>query len=201
MSSGPQDTLRLLERLREGDAAAMGDLLPIVYDELHRLAHRVLGEHRPGQTLQTTALVHEAYLKLVGSTDLQFEGRSHFFGVAAKAMRSVVVDHFRARQAAKRKAETPVVALDEGEVASGGGGAGVVNVLALDEALKRLEAFDERKSRVVELRFFAGFTVPQTAEVMGLSRATVEREWRMAKAWLHRELNGGEREGEAAENA
>ncbi len=179
----------LLQAAHEGDVAALNAVFASVYEELHRLAHRVRGG-RAGETLGTTALVHEAYLKLVPSADQTWQGRAHFFSVAARAMRQVLVDAARHRDAQKRGGGGLLVTLgDQAHTRS----VGADELLALDEALRRLGALDERRVRIVEHRFFAGLTTAETAEVLGISVPTVEREWRAAKAWLSRELT--EQEG------
>lgn len=182
--NGPEQTevSRLLLRWREGDAAALERLLPLVYDELHAIARRHMRGERPDHTLQTTGLIHEAYLRLCGA-DVTWKGRVHFLAVAAQTMRRVLVDHARARGRAKRGGGDAAVTLDD--VAAP---ARPDDVLALDEALARLSALDERKARVVELHYFGGLTYDETAAAVGISAATVDRELRLAKAWLHREL-------------
>jgi RNA polymerase sigma-70 factor (ECF subfamily) len=175
---------KLLLSWRDGDTSALDRLIPLVYDQLHALAQRHLRGERPEHTLQTTALIHEAYLRLVGA-DVAWEGRSHFMAVAAQTMRRILVDHARAKQRQKRGAGAERVDLDRIAVASPEAGAELV---ALDEALERLATFDERKARAVDLHYFGGFSYDETAEVLGISPATVHRELRLAKAWLYREL-------------
>jgi RNA polymerase sigma factor (TIGR02999 family) len=177
----------LLQAWASGDQAALDELLPLVYEELRRQARRYMRAQPAGHTLQTTALVHEAYLRLVGQSSVEWQGRAHFFGVAAKAMRSVLVDHARARGAAKRGGSVRAITLDDA-----GGVAGPqasVDVLALDEALGRLTELDPRKSRLVELRYFGGLGIEEAAAVLGVSPATVKRDWTTARAWLRRELS------------
>jgi RNA polymerase sigma factor (TIGR02999 family) len=188
MATPAHEVTRILQAASLGDKVAADRLLPLVYDELRALAAGVLRGQRKGHTLEPTALVHEAYLKLVDQT-APWEGRSHFFGVAAKAMRSILVDHARARKAEKRGGARERVPLD----------AAVVwfeerslDLLALDEALERLAALDPAAARLVELRFFAGLTIEETARTLGVSTATVERDWALTRAWLHRELTKGE---------
>jgi RNA polymerase sigma factor (TIGR02999 family) len=177
---------QLLRNWSQGDETALERLLPLVYDELHGQAARLMRLQAPGHTLQTTALVHEAYLRLVDQESVPSESRSHFFGVAAKAMRCILVDHARAQRAAKRGGAAARLPLEHaGEIA---GPAPGVDVLALDEALSRLAELDPRKSRLVELRYFAGLSVEEVAAALGLSLATVKREWALARAWLKREL-------------
>jgi len=175
----------LLADWSEGDQEALNKLIPLVYDELHKLASRYLRRERPDHTLQTTAVVHEAYLKLVNQRDANFENRLHFFAVAAQIMRRILVDYARRHHASKRGGDLYKLSLDEALVTSEEKGA---DLLALDEALERLAAIDERQSRVVELRVFAGLTLEETAQALNISPSTVRREWSMAKAWLHKEI-------------
>jgi RNA polymerase sigma-70 factor (ECF subfamily) len=170
---------------REGNAKALESLLPLVYDELHRQAVRVFSRERAGHTLQPTALVNEVYLRLVGQHEVNWRNRAQFFAIAAQMMRRILVSHARARRAQKRGGGETRVTLDEAVAAAPQGD---VNLLALDEALSRLEAIDAEKSRMVELRFFSGLSVEETAEVMGVSPRTIDRQWQTAKAWLHREI-------------
>ena len=182
------DVTSLLVAWSEGDEAALALLVPRIYAELHRLAHHHMRAERSGRTLQTTALVNEAYLRLVDTRRIRWESRAHFLGVAAQAMRRVLVDAARARGARKRGgAESPVV-LDEALLAAPERSA---SLLALDDALTALASVDPRKSQMVELRYFAGLSVAETATVLGVSPETVHRDWRVAKAWLLRELSGG----------
>jgi RNA polymerase sigma factor (TIGR02999 family) len=178
---------RLLDRATEGDPRALKTLIPLVYDELRRLARAQLRRERPGHTLQTTALVHEAYLRLAGQEKLSFESRGHLRAIAANTMRRILVEHARARRAAKRGGERARLTLTDGlglaEESK------PVDVLALDEALRRLAEVDPRASRVVELRFFGGLTVEETAEILGVSAPTIKREWALARAWLRREMS------------
>lgn len=183
------DVTAVLAQLRAGDAQAADKLLPLVYEELRRLAARYMRAESEGHTLQPTALVHEAYLRLVNQADASWQNRAHFFAVAAQAMRNILVDHARGLRAAKRGGgghklplnEAADVAFERGEY-----------VVALDEALSRLAAFDPQQGRVVELRFFGGLTIEETAEVLGISPKTVQRDWLMARAWLHREVTKGD---------
>lgn len=176
---------RLLSRLSEGSREALDELLPIVYDELHRQAHYQLRGNRPSNTLNTTALVHEAYFKLVDHHDVDWQDRSHFFAVAVRAMRQVIVDYARRRNAAKRGGGQPDLPLDERYMQPD---EQAPNLIAIDEALSRLEKIDERQSKIVECKFFGGLTIEETAEVIGVSPTTVKRDWRTAKAWLYREI-------------
>jgi RNA polymerase sigma factor (TIGR02999 family) len=174
---------RLLDAWRGGEDSALERLMPLVYDELHALAHRQLRGEREGHTLQTTALLHEAYLRLMG-TDVPWEGRVHFFAVAARAMRRVLVDHARGLGREKRGGGAAAVTLDE-NLSSGAPGA---DLLDLDEALERLAALDDRKARAIELHYFGGLEYSEIGQALGISEATVHRDLRMARAWLQREL-------------
>lgn len=176
---------RWLAACRGGDPVALEKLLPLVYDELHRRAIQFFSRERPGHTLQPTALVDEVYLRLVKQREAIWQNRAQFFAVAAQMMRRILVSHARARQAAKRGGvEQHITVVEE----AGSGAQRDVNLLALDEALKKLEAIDLEKSRMVELRFFSGMSVAETAEVMGVSPRTIDRQWQTAKAWLFREI-------------
>jgi len=170
---------------------AADELLPLVYDQLRRLARRLLSRERPGHTLQPTALVHEAYLKLVDQTRVDWKGRTHFFAAGAQAMRHILVDHARGRGRAKRGGGWNRVTLGEDAAPFADGGLDADELLALDEAMQRLAKLDERSARVVELRFFGGLTVPEVAHVLAVSTRTVEGDWTHARAWLNRELDCG----------
>jgi len=176
----------LLARWRSGDERALQALIPIVYSELRSLAHHYLRQERPDHTLQSTALVHEAYVRLVGREPPTLQNRSHFFGVAARLMREILVDHARGVRAAKRGDGAPTIALDEIENVAQRVD---VDLLQLDDALTELARFDERQSRIVELRFFSGLSIDETAEVLDISPATVSREWTTARAWLYRQMS------------
>jgi RNA polymerase sigma factor (TIGR02999 family) len=180
---------QLLAGLRDGDESVAARLLPLVYDDFRSLALRHLARERAGHTLQPTALVHEAYLKLVDQTRVNWQGRTHFFAVGAQAMRRILVEHARSRRREKRGGDRQRVELEE---ASALAPERAVDLLDLDEALQRLEALDERQARVVELRFFGGMKMEEVALTLGVSKRTAEGDWRMARAWLHRELAGGE---------
>lgn len=182
-----REVTQLLVAWSGGDTSALEKLMPLVYQELRRLAKRYMAQERPGHTLQTTALVNEAYLRLVDWKEVRWQNRAHFFGVAAQMMRRILVDFARSRQYAKRGGGAVQVSLDEAAAFSTERGADLV---ALDDALKSLAAFDERKSRVVELRFFGGLSVKETAEVLKVSEETVMRDWKLAKVWLMREIGG-----------
>jgi RNA polymerase sigma factor (TIGR02999 family) len=184
----PGEVTRLLAAWREGDASAPELLLALVYEELRRMARRHLRQQPPGHTLQTTALIHDAYLRLVGQVAGRWQDRNHFFAVSAQAMRHVLVDHARARHSAKRGGGARPVSLDEAALVTVERAA---ELIALDDALQELKGLHERQCRVVECRYFGGMTVQETAEVLGVSPETVMRDWKMAKAWLHRALSGG----------
>jgi len=185
VQSPRSEVTRLLQQWTEGRQDALDQLVPQVYAELRRLASSYLRRERPNHTLQATALVHEAFLKLIDQRAVRWQNRAHFFGIAAQAMRRILVDHARAHAAGKRGAGDRPVSLDETLVVTG---APDFDLLALDEVLTRLATIDPQQSRVVELRFFGGLTLEETAEVMQISPATVGREWTLAKAWLYAEL-------------
>jgi RNA polymerase sigma factor (TIGR02999 family) len=191
----PQDVTDMLQDWSEGDREVPARLIPLVYDELRRLADQCLRRERPDHTLQPTALVHEAYLRLSDESGIPLRNRTHFFAVAAKVMRRILVDHARRRHALKRGGLQPNLSLGEAaEIAD----VPDLDLLALDEALKGLVALDQRKGRVVELRFFGGLSVEETAAVLGISAPTVKNEWRVAKAWLRREISrSGRDDGDA----
>lgn len=186
ISRAHQDITQLLKDWSDGDKGVPARLMPLIYDELRRLANSKMSRERSDHTLQPTALVHEAYLRLVDQTSVDWHDRAHFMGIAANAMRQVLIDHSRAHAAAKRGGSARRLSLDEVNILPEERAADLV---ALDEALSRLTEMDERKGRIVELRFFGGLTVDETAEVMNLHRATVLRDWKVAKAWLHSELS------------
>jgi len=189
-----KDITALLVQIRHGDRSAQEALIPLVYDELRRLARRQLRRERPNHTLQTTALVHEVYLKLVGGQPIDFKDRSHFFTVAASAMRRILVDYARVRNARKRGGYKPSLALDE-EVLNQASDGTAENtwseILAVHQALARLESLDQRQARIVELRFFAGLDTEEIADVLGVSSRTVKRDWRFAQSWLFAQMAGG----------
>jgi RNA polymerase sigma factor (TIGR02999 family) len=180
-----EDVTQVLEQLRNGDKRAADKLLPLVYDEFRALARHYLAQERANHTLQPTALVHEAYLKLVDQSRVDWQGRSHFFAVAAQAMRRILVDHARSRQRDKRGGGRARVLLDEAVALSPQKDE---DVLALDEALERLAQLDPRQAKVVELRFFGGMNVEEVAAALQVSKRTVEGDWTFARAWLSREL-------------
>jgi RNA polymerase sigma factor (TIGR02999 family) len=189
------DISKLLRAWSDGDQSALNGLTPIVYEELRRLAHRYMERERPGHTLQTTALVNEAYMRLVDYKRMQWQDRAHFFAVAAQVMRRILVDHARSHNI-KRGAGVQHVALDDVAVVSGDrtGDPGV-DLVALDDALNALARLDPRKVQIIEMRFFGGLSVEETAEVLKVSPATVRRDWSIAKFWLYRELGGGTSDG------
>jgi len=192
LESAPMTTLSadnltgLLFEWRQGDEAALDKLTPLVYDELRRIAHRYVQRERDGHTLQTTALVNEAYLRLAGQRKIEWQSRAHFFAVTAQVMRHILIDHARRRHYAKRGGDAEHVPLDEAAAMSAQRAAELV---ALDEALDELAKLDPRKSRVVELRYFGGLSMEETAEVLEVSLMTVRRDWRVAKAWLYEAVN------------
>ena len=183
--AGTHEVTQLLIDWSHGDRAALEMLVPLVDEELRRLAHRYMGRERAGHTLQTTALVNEAYERLINRKNVQWQNRAHFFGIAAQLMRTILVDHARSHATLKRGGGATKLELDEAMLISQGKAA---EVIALDDALKQLALIDPQQSRIVELRFFGGLTVEETAEVIHVSPATIKREWSTAKAWLYREL-------------
>ena len=187
--STPSDVTRLLNAWSDGNKGALDQLLPLVYQELRRLARNHMRRERAGHPLQTTALVNEAYIRLIDQRQVKWQNRSHFFAIAAQAMRRILVSMARARFAARRGGMDQPVSLDEAVIFSPDRSAQLV---ALDEALQSLAVLDARQSRVVELRFFGGLSVEETAHVLGVSAETVMRDWKRAKAWLYRELSGPE---------
>ncbi len=192
-----QAVTSLLSRASAGDATATNELFPLVYDELKAIASAQLSKERPGHTLQATALVNEAYLRLVGPSDRGWENRAHFFGAAARAIRRILTDHARGRNRVKRGGGDAPLSLDESLVSAPGRS---LDLVALDEALEELAAMDEPKARLVELRFFAGLSVEDAAAALGISPRTAAREWEFARVWLHREVSKGDKDG-AGESA
>jgi RNA polymerase sigma factor (TIGR02999 family) len=187
MNEAPNEVTQMLFRLSNGDTAVLDKLLPHIYTELRALASNYLRrEHRQNHTLQPTALVHEAYLRLVNERDSQWESRAHFFGAAANVMRHILVDHARRHRADKRGGEFEKMQLEESIVIASNEKS--FELLALDEALEELAKLDEQKSKIVELRYFGGLSVKETAEVLGVSEITIKRHWRVAKAWLYDKL-------------
>jgi RNA polymerase sigma factor (TIGR02999 family) len=185
--SAPQDVTKLLAEWSKGNRASLETLMPLVYDELRRVAGRYLQQERPGHTLSATALVHEAYLRLVKQT-VPWQNRAHFYGVAAQMMRRILVDHARRHRYAKRGGGALTLELAEAVATPKHQ---EIDLLALDDALQSLAKMDERQSRLVELRFFAGLSIVETAEVLAVSAPTVKREWASARAWLFREISRG----------
>jgi len=186
--ASPNEVTELLARWSAGDVAAREALVPVVYNELRLVAGRCLAGHQ-NQTLQSTALVHEAYLRLVGKDELRVENRAHFFGIAARLMREILVDHARMRGAAKRGANCLTLTLDEAVALPQ---KRELDLVALDDALNNLAAMDPRQSQIVDLRFFGGLSIEDTSQVLGISPATVKREWASARLWLQREVNRSE---------
>jgi len=194
-----QTATRLLNRASGGEVAAAADLLPLVYDELRALAEHFFKNERADHTLQPTALVHEAYMRLVDSDAIEWKSRAQFFVIAAKAMRNILVDHARARGRQKRGGGWQELTLSavERDLGDKDPGGKVIDMLALDDALERLAEVDERKARLVELRFFAGLSSEDAAGLLDISRTTAAEDWRMARAWLHRELKAADAPGRA----
>jgi len=185
-TSSRSDVTELLIAWSNGNQAARDQLMGVVYDELHRLARRYMRRESPGHTLQTSALLNEAFLRLVDQKNVHWQNRAHFFGIAAQMMRRILVDYARSRNYAKRGGGARALSLDEALIVSDARNEEVVNV---HEALERLTEFDSRKGQIVELRFFGGLSIEETAEVLGVSPGTVMRDWTMAKAWLHKEIS------------
>jgi RNA polymerase sigma-70 factor, ECF subfamily len=184
--AAPRDVTQLLAAWSHGDESALGELVPIIYDELRRLAKLYMGRERAGHSLQTTALVHEAYLKLIAQKSTNWQNRTHFFAASAQSMRRILVDMARARKRQRRGGGAEVLSLEEGFIFTP---ARASELVALDDALTELERLDARKSRVVELRFFAGLTVDEVADILKISPQTVLREWNRARAWLYSQLS------------
>lgn len=188
LKSSPDDTTALLMAWGGGDKAALDRLMPLVYQELRRLARRQMRRERQGDTLQTTALVNEAYLRLVDYERVQARDRNHFLAIAAQAMRRILIERARSRGSEKRGSNPQRISLDEvAELAD----ARAADLIALDEALQALSTIDPRKAQLVELRYFGGLTIEETANVLGVSTPTVERDWHTARIWLHREISHG----------
>ena len=184
-----QDVTQLLRAWNNGEQEALDQLIPLVYHELHRLAHRYMGRERSAHTLQSTALVHEAYERLINLKDVDWKNRAHFFAVSAQVMRRILVDYARSRRYSKRGGEWRQVPLNEAVAVFRDSR---TDIVALDDALQALSAIDPRKSRVVEMRFFGGLSIKETAEVLTVSEETVQRDWRLAKVWLLRQLSRDE---------
>ena len=179
---------QLLRSWSDGNGQALDELLPLVYDELHRQAHRYLRREREGHTLQTTALIHEAYLNLIKQNRIQFQNREHFFAISANLMRRILVDFANARHRKKRGGKDEDVELNDSIMIATQ--TKDLDLLALDDALTRLAKMDEQQARIVELRYFGGLTIEETSEVMGIAPATIKRDWKLTKAWLFHELGG-----------
>jgi RNA polymerase sigma factor (TIGR02999 family) len=193
MNSPRSDQItELLQSWNDGDQGAIEKLMPLIYDELHRLAQQHMARERPGHTLQTTALMNEAYLRLVDSAHPNWEGRAHFYGICAKVMRRVLVDWARSRQASKRGGGVCILEIEQDLVAANPLG---TDLVAVDDALQALATVDPRQSQVVELRFFGGLNMRETADVLKVSVETVQRDWKFAKSWLRRELAEGHSRG------
>lgn len=186
MEPSLQPISQVLQRWSQGDHAALEELMPLVYDELHRIAHRYIAQQAPGHTLQTTALLHEAYLRLAGQEEKHWENRAHFFGVAAQAMRHILVDYARAQLRDKRGGGALQLSLDDALTL---GPEHSAELIALNDALTDLAKLDERQSRIVELRFFGGLTEPEIATLLQVSQRTVSSDWRLARAWLLRQMD------------
>lgn len=187
MEPAPSEITQLLKDWGGGDQTALDKLMPLVYDELHRMAHQHMRREQAGHTLQTSALINEAYLRLVDQPQIRWESRAHFFGIAARLMRRILVEEARRRNSAKRGGKAIQISLVDGANVAQEQAAQVV---ALDDALKSLEAIDLRQSEIVELRFFGGLSIEETAEVLKVSPGTVMRDWTFARAWLRNEMNG-----------
>jgi len=183
------DVTRILTAIEHGDVQAVNELLPLVYEELRRLAAQKMSQERPGQTLQATALVHEAYIRLVGSEDRNWSGRAHFFAAATEAMRRILIENARRKQRLKRSVAQQRVDIKDAYIALEEPSEDIV---ALDEALAKLAAEDSKKAELVKLRYFAGLTIEQAAQMLGISRATADRYWSYARAWLFHEINKGD---------
>lgn len=188
MDASPEELTELFQHWERAGAGTLEQLIPLVYQELHRLASRYMRREGPGHTLQTSALIHEAYIKLVDQRRIYCKNRGHFLAIAARLMRRILVDHAREKHRQKRGGQARILSLEDCEAAAANASPELV---ALNEALTSLEKIDPRKCRVVELRFFAGLTVEETADALGVSANTVLREWNMAKAWLFREIGAG----------
>jgi len=186
MTTAPHQVTQLLQQWSEGDQNALDKLMPMVHDELHRLAHQHMRRESAGHVLQTSALINEAYIRLVDQPQMRWQSRGHFFGIAARLMRHILVDDARKRNAAKRGGSFIQVPLDEASTVVQEQAA---NVAALDDALQRLETIDERQGKIVELRFFGGLSIEETAEVLKVSPGTVMRDWTFARAWLRNEMS------------
>ena len=187
-SPADKDVTTLLLEWSQGSQAALDQVTPLIYDELRRLAARQLRRERPGHTLQSTALVHEAYLKLIDQQRVQWHDREHFFAVASQMIRRILVSYARSRNSTKRGAGRTMLTLNDAGTA---GATSEIDLIALDDALERLSRLDPQQGRIIELRFFGGVSIQGTAKLLGISTTTVNRDWKLARAWLHRELASG----------
>jgi RNA polymerase sigma factor (TIGR02999 family) len=185
MNETPKIT-KILREWSDGNRAALGELMPLVYEELHRQAARFLNRERHDHTLQATALIHETYLKLIDQREVNWQSRTHFFAIASNLMRRILVDYARAKKRDKRGGDALKLTLEKAELVASKERS--IDLMALDEALNRLETIDRQQARIVELRYFGGLSLEETAEALKISRTTVATDWAMAKAWLHREL-------------
>jgi RNA polymerase sigma factor (TIGR02999 family) len=181
----PQNITLMLNDLSNGNTIVIEQILPLVYDELRKISSKYLSDEYRKHTFQTTELVHEAYIKLIGNQSISWQSRAHFFGIAARTMRQILVDYARKRKSLKRGSGKTEFSLDDTQIVAGESDE---QILALDEALKKLENVEERSSKIVELRYFSGLTIDETAKLLNISAATVKREWQFAKAWLYREI-------------
>lgn len=181
----PQNITLLLNQISSGDNLAIEKVLPLVYDELRKISSKYLRDEKRNHTLQTTELVHEAYLKLVGNQNISWQSRAHFYGIAARSMRQILVDYARKRKSKKRGSGITNLSLEEAKYVAGEADD---HLIALDEALDRLETLEKRSSKIVELRYFTGLTIEETADILNISAGTVKKEWKFAKAWLYKEI-------------
>jgi RNA polymerase sigma factor (TIGR02999 family) len=186
--SGSNEISRLLQAWSDGNGTALDELMPLVYDELHRQAHRYLRRERQSHTLQTTALLHEAYLNLIRQNRISWQNREHFFAISANMMRRILINYANARHRKKRGGENEDVELRDSILIATE--SKDVDLIALDEALTRLSSIDQQQAQIVELRYFGGLTIEETSEVLGIAPATIKRDWQLTKAWLFRELSG-----------
>src|SRR5262245_5018143 len=186
MTSRPDEITQLLIAWNQGNQRARDELTPLIYDELRRLARGLMRRERPGHTLQPTALVNEAFLRLIDQSHVNWQNRAHFFGAAARLMRQILISHAEARRAAKRGGDAQRISLDDADHFAA---TPEIDLIVLDEALRRLERLDPQQGRIVEMRYFSGLTIDEIAEAIGVSPATVKRDWSMARAWLRRELS------------
>ena len=184
-NKSPQNITLLLNEISKGNNLAIEQILPLVYDELRKISSKYLSDEYRKHTFRTTELVHEAYIKLIGNQQISWESRAHFYGIAAKTMRQILVDYARKRKSQKRGSGKPKLSLDDAQLVASESDE---QIIALDEALKKLENAEERSSKIVELRYFSGLTIEETAKLLNISAATVKRDWQFAKTWLYREI-------------